>query len=584
MKTFFWAVIFSCSLFSQESNDIHSLRKRIDTVQDQKIKVGLFTDLAWEYINQESDSAIYFSEAAKKLASSLSYPLGEAISLETKGLYYEIVKGNYEEASKLYFKAIKICDENELTYSSSIYHTLGVMFHTSDNYEKALEYYQIAYDSAVKNSDLVLQKKCLANMASINSSLHKYDTAEELFVQSLMLEVRNEMNYDIYANLGNLYIRKKEYDKAIPFLEKATLQTPENTESEGNLRFLIDAKTALKDSTGMKLIIERAKKALESSSSLRERSIMTMSISNYYRQFKDFENALKYRDEYLKLYEDIKEKQRDETVYELEAKYQTERTKEALEKEKKQQKIYLVLFIIGLILSGLLAILFYKNWSKKTQLSNQKKLLEATLDEKNILLKEIHHRVKNSFQIVSSLLYLQSENLKDSQAKLAIKEAENRVRSMVLIHQKLYNRDELVGINTKEYFGDLVKDIFQSHQLKSESIDYQLNIEPYILDIETITPLGLILNELIINTLKHAFEGIDEKGKLNVNFDKEKDCLVLKVKDNGKGFEGEVKNTSFGIKLMKALSKKLKANLEYHSNTNKGTEVILTIHKFNIIS
>ncbi|MCB0428376.1 MAG: hypothetical protein KDD16_13825, partial [Mangrovimonas sp.] len=88
MKTFFWAVIFSCSLFSQESNDIHSLRKRIDTVQDQKIKVGLFTDLAWEYINQESDSAIYFSEAAKKLASSLSYPLGEAISLETKGLYY----------------------------------------------------------------------------------------------------------------------------------------------------------------------------------------------------------------------------------------------------------------------------------------------------------------------------------------------------------------------------------------------------------------------------------------------------------------------------------------------------------------
>ena len=155
---------------------------------------------------------------------------------------------------------------------------------------------------------------------------------------------------------------------------------------------------------------------------------------------------------------------------------------------------------------------------------------------------------------------------------------------MVLIHQKLYNRDELVGINTKEYFGDLVKDIFQSHQLKSESIDYQLNIEPYILDIETITPLGLILNELIINTLKHAFEGTDEKGKLNVNFDKEKDCLVLKVKDNGKGFEGEVKNTSFGIKLMKALSKKLKANLEYHSNTNKGTEVILTIRKFNIIS
>ena len=211
-------------------------------------------------------------------------------------------------------------------------------------------------------------------------------------------------------------------------------------------------------------------------------------------------------------------------------------------------------------------------------------LLENTLDEKNVLLKEVHHRVKNSFQIVSSLLYLQSENVEDKEAKIAIKEAENRVKSMVLIHQKLYNKDELVGINSKEYIGDLIKDILESHDVKNNPINYNLNIEPLVLDIETITPLGLIINELIINTMKHAFDGIEHDNVINVNFSKENNKLILKVSDNGKGFDGEIKQTSFGITLMKALSKQLKAKLNYISKPTEGTQAILSISKFNILS
>ncbi|WP_138432281.1 tetratricopeptide repeat-containing sensor histidine kinase [Winogradskyella algicola] len=581
---FFWIFLFIPFLSISQNNDLKDqLRDAIESTSNIEKKVQFHVDLAWEYIMEENDSALIYSNKAYDFSKLSNYPLGQAIAKETSGLYYEIVDGNYDRASSLYFDGIAICEENNLDYDSSIYHSLGVMFHTSDNYEKALEYYTISYDKAKEVDDLELQKKCLINLGTINSSLNNFLEAEELLLKSLDINTREELNFDTYANLGNLYIRQEKFRDALPFLEKATIQHPDNYNSEENLTYLINAKIALKDTLGMQPIIKRAKASLESTTALRNNSIMTMSLSNYYRSIGDFETALSYRDDYLKMYESIKEKQRDQTVYELETKYQTEKTKEALEKKEKEEQLYITLLVIGVIIASALAFLLYNNRKKKLQLARQKQLLEATIDEKNVLLKETHHRVKNSFQIVSSLLYLQSESVEDKEAKIAIKEAENRVRSMVLIHQKLYNKDELVGINTKDYFNDLVRDIFESHQFKSEPITYNLDIEPLVLDIETITPVGLILNELIVNTLKHAFDEVTSKSKIDIYFNKVEDHLELKVIDNGNGFEGEVKNTSFGITLMKALSKKLNASLNYMSKINEGTEAQLIIKKYNLL-
>ncbi|APY08696.1 hypothetical protein BWZ20_10445 [Winogradskyella sp. J14-2] len=581
---FFWIFLFIPFLSISQNNDLKDqLRDAIESTSNIEKKVQFHVDLAWEYIMEENDSALIYSNKAYDFSKLSNYPLGQAIAKETSGLYYEIVDGNYDRASSLYFDGIAICEENNLDYDSSIYHSLGVMFHTSDNYEKALEYYTISYEKAKEVDDLELQKKCLINLGTINSSLNNFLEAEELLLKSLDINTREELNFDTYANLGNLYIRQEKFRDALPFLEKATIQHPDNYNSEENLTYLINAKIALKDTLGMQPIIKRAKASLESTTALRNNSIMTMSLSNYYRSIGDFETALSYRDDYLKMYESIKEKQRDQTVYELETKYQTEKTKEALEKKEKEEQLYITLLVIGVIIASALAFLLYNNRKKKLQLARQKQLLEATIDEKNVLLKETHHRVKNSFQIVSSLLYLQSESVEDKEAKIAIKEAENRVRSMVLIHQKLYNKDELVGINTKDYFNDLVRDIFESHQFKSEPITYNLDIEPLVLDIETITPVGLILNELIVNTLKHAFDEVTSKSKIDIYFNKVEDHLELKVIDNGNGFEGEVKNTSFGITLMKALSKKLNASLNYMSKINEGTEAQLIIKKYNLL-
>jgi len=315
-----------------------------------------------------------------------------------------------------------------------------------------------------------------------------------------------------------------------------------------------------------------------------------MRLADNYVMLNNYSKALEYREKEYEVKSGVVSENMRFNVADLELKYGTEKKDAQLkfleleaEKSSLQKKLYLIIGILGLISTLLISFFFYKNKKKNTLLAKQKILLEATIDEKNTLLKETHHRVKNSFQIVSSLLYLQSENIEDKEAQLAIKEAQNRVRSMVLIHQKLYNKDQLVGINTQEYFQDLTRDIFESHQFTKLPINYSLKVSPMVLAIETITPIGLILNELITNVLKHAFSTVDEQSKMHISLEEDGKDLLLKVTDNGKGMADTFKESSFGIKLIRALAKKLKASLEYAHAIPRGTEAVLVIRRFEKI-
>lgn len=578
MLKILFLLILPTLIFAQDISKIETIRNSINTTQTVSEKVQLYQELAWEYTITENDSALIYTEEALIFSKENSYPLGEAIALESKGLFEEIVNGDYNLASQYYFEGIRLCEKNNLDYATSIYHSLGVMFHTSDNYEKASEYYSIAYNRAKSEKNILIQKKCLVNLGSINSSLKKYEKAEKLLLESLTLNIRKDIDYSTYANLGNLYLRQKQYQKAIPYLEKATEQHPDNFDSEENLYFLINAKAALKDSVGMKSIINRAIKFTKASSMNRSNSLIEFSLSNYYRQFGDFEKALEHRDNYLKIYEEIKEKQRDQTVYELETKYSTEKIQGDLEKEKDAQKLlYIVLSAIGLVLI-LVSYFLIKDRKKNILLAKQKKLLETNIEEKNILLKETHHRVKNSFQIVSSLLYLQSENIENKEASLAIKDAQNRVKSMGIIHQKLYSKNQLTGINIKEYITELTNDIIENQAVAIKNLTTTIDVENYTLNVDTITPIGLIINELITNVIKHAFINSDKNPTLNIIFKKEKNYFILKVIDNGIGYENPINKSSFGLKLIDSLSKKLKASVVVENKN--GTSVTIQINKF----
>jgi len=208
------------------------------------------------------------------------------------------------------------------------------------------------------------------------------------------------------------------------------------------------------------------------------------------------------------------------------------------------------------------------------------KELQASLNEKELMLKEIHHRVKNNLQIISSLLTLQSESLKDQTAKEYFADSQNRIKSMAIIHEKLYQTRDFANIDIKEYVNNLVLSLFRAYNITSSQIEVEVDITNISLDVDTAIPCGLIINELVSNSLKYAFPA-KEKGKMSITLkalDDEK--LQLTVSDNGPGlpqnFEPS-KAKSLGLTLVTILTNQL--NGEIKMLNDSGTTFIITFMK-----
>jgi PAS domain S-box-containing protein len=205
--------------------------------------------------------------------------------------------------------------------------------------------------------------------------------------------------------------------------------------------------------------------------------------------------------------------------------------------------------------------------------------LRQSIIEKETLLKEIHHRVKNNMAVVSSLLNLAAYNIKDPTIRQQFEESQQRVKSMALVHEKLYHTKNLSAINFKDYITTILEEIIALHSEYRNRIIPDINIADIELDLDSAVPCGLILNELLMNVCKHAFPGSME-GLLHIEFVKTGDTYTLTVKDNGVGLpEGfdYSKNETLGLEIVNALSRQLNGNFQIKSNN--GTEAVLTFTK-----
>ena len=229
-----------------------------------------------------------------------------------------------------------------------------------------------------------------------------------------------------------------------------------------------------------------------------------------------------------------------------------------------------------LLLAGIAILFFYGKQKTKTS------IIQKQSADLEILMKEIHHRVKNNLQVISSLLDLQSLTIADSQASEAVKEGKNRVQSMALIHQNLYSEGNIKGIKTKEYINNLLQSLCDSYNITNDKVKVSTQIDDLNLDIDTMIPLGLVLNELVSNSLKYAFKD-GRKGELSILLKEEGQQLLLKVSDNGSGYPEGInvsEGKSFGMKMIKAFAKKLKAKLNIYNND--GAVVEMHITKYNL--
>ena len=310
----------------------------------------------------------------------------------------------------------------------------------------------------------------------------------------------------------------------------------------------------------------------------------------------NYATAIKDLQQYQFINDSIFNDRKSRQIEELTIQYETEKKEQSirlLEKEKHLQQTELKQaqntgsWILGAAILLIIIVGLLVNYSRLKQRTNtklqvqQKQIekknhsLQQLVEEKEWLVREIHHRVKNNFHIVMGLLHTQSEYLQGEEAIQAVAESRQRIQAMSLVHQKLYQSDNLSAINMADYIHELIdylKDSFHT----GHTIRFNLQIDPVQLNVSHCVPLGLILNEAITNAIKHAFPGKKE-GVIDISLKSiAQDHFLLSIKDNGVGLPATFNSTnqaSMGMKLMRGLSDDLDATFKV--NNNGGTEILL---------
>ncbi|MGD1005443.1 MAG: histidine kinase dimerization/phosphoacceptor domain -containing protein, partial [Methanoregulaceae archaeon] len=207
------------------------------------------------------------------------------------------------------------------------------------------------------------------------------------------------------------------------------------------------------------------------------------------------------------------------------------------------------------------------------------KQLTKTVGEKEVLIREVHHRVKNNLQIIISLLNLQSRYIEDEKSSQVIRDSQSRIRAMALVHEKLYKSTDISKIDLGDYIKFLGNSLFQFFGMQGKGITLTMDIRDIFLDIDTAIPLGLIINELISNSLKYAFPG-GKKGDISLAIHREEHTLTILFKDNGVGIPQDFdwRNAkSLGLRLVISLVEQLSGTIEL--DRSAGTSFSIVVHE-----
>jgi len=201
--------------------------------------------------------------------------------------------------------------------------------------------------------------------------------------------------------------------------------------------------------------------------------------------------------------------------------------------------------------------------------------LRRSLEEKEVLLREIHHRVKNNLQVISSLLSAQARDVTEAAVKERFEDTKGRIRSMAAIHEQLYQSDDLAQVDFDEYLDVLLDELFRAH--RTGRIEYSLETEPHPLPVDQAIPAGLIVNELASNALEHAFPD-GQSGKITVTYRTDDGEATLVVADNGQGADDLEAEGTLGLRLVRGLTRQLRGTLSVNTEAGTRATVAFPIH------
>lgn len=544
--------------------------------------------------NALADSAKYYYDQALQLYLSLGNLKQGAVLYRNLGLQ-EFRQGNHKKALSNYHESLRICEViNNGQCLASSFNLIAGIHRNQKQYDEAADYYDKCIDISARDSLFSSLADAYGNKGILYQLQNNADKALDFFQKGLAVSRQHQLARRIpifLLNVGILYEKKGEIEHASTYLEESnTLLT-----KQGRKRGTAQLKTALgriaMAKNKPKLSIEYCREASRMAQQANNPKDLVDAyhcLKNAYKLNGEHRKALAYFELASNLKDSLFQESKIKEITELELKFQFEKKAAQInlehEAESNRQKNTRNLLIFGILgISGIVFQLFRNAKAKKRindQLLQKNQIITKTLKEKELLMKEIHHRVKNNLQVVSSLLGLQSEYIQDESALSAINDGRNRVRSMALIHQDLYKDNNLTGIHIKSYFEKLINGLFDSYNIDQDRIQLAFQVQDLNLDVDTVIPLGLITNELVSNALKHAFKN-KATGTVQVLLNEEEGNLKLVVKDDGEGIDPSTLNeniSSFGYQMIFAFKEKLNADLDIIND--EGTTVSLKIQDY----
>lgn len=545
----------------------------------------LFLDLSWEYSFSDLDSAKYFAELGIELAEKRSNGRDLASAREMLAIIHDI-NGSIDEAVTLFLQvATYYEDRNSFEDLSSTYNNIGTLFFNNNQIDKAAEYFQESMEIDVLRGDSAGVASSLVNLASIGNKNGKYLASHEYLMRAKKIEIRSSdalTKRAIYEALGFNHIYRKNFDSAAFYFEELLVLSKEGNDTQSEISTKIGLIQSYMGLEKYALARDYFEDALQLTEQFPEvylnRNLLGVGSALFARTG-DYKKAYDYQSRFLAAADSITKEEAIDKLNDLEQKYQSEqREKEIAELEVENQKAtnqrnILILAAALVVFAAVFLFILLKAKSRSGR------IIKKSLDEKETLLREIHHRVKNNLQVISSLLSLQSRFIEDEKAQEAVNEGQNRVKSMALIHQKLYQRDNLMGVEVLDYIQNLTSTLKSAYGINDEKVDIIYDVDKLNIDVDTLIPIGLILNELISNSFKHAFpEG--RNGELQIKLKNLKGKLELVVQDDGVGTSKDLSKTdSFGLRMIKSLAMKLEAEVSYDFKSGFAASLSITNYK-----
>lgn len=611
-----------------------SKRKQL-TLQDST-KCNLWLELAMAYNETNPDKALFITQKALDLSAKIKYQKGTALSHTTFGKIYvgkadfnlaiknltKAIKinteikanenlgdsyfvmgqaylflNNYTVSLKNLNKALAIFQKlGKTSKEARVYNNMAILFGKLDNQKDELIYYYKALEK-LKNDNSTygenLRNIVNTNIGNVYADFKQYEKSNTILEQNLDYVIKNDkINGQglIYLRMGGNYRGLKDYEKSLYYFNKGLIcfRKVLNKSGEGDILrgigetyYEMNQLSKAEEFTKAGLLLSEQIGELESEKFAYEILAKIYSKKGNYKkayecyvQFKKvsdqmFNEKISSKLTQIQLSHEFEQRQ-------FNLKQEQERKDEALKKIAVREKKIKYIVLLSLFFLSVITISVYLNSKRYKRQRNiiekQKKQIENSLLEKETLLREIHHRVKNNLQIISSLLNMQSEEIQDETVLTSIQEGQSRVQAMSLIHQNLYQSDEIDKVDVENYLKELADYLTKMFVGNSKDIKVQIETSNIKFDFDTAIPLGLIVNELVSNAFKYAFQ-TKKEGYIRIKIKAENDVdYQLNVENDGDALpdDFDIKNSkTLGLKLVTILSKQLRGNFSLTTSNGK---------------